>query len=459
MTDTNALDQGAVGRRQAHWWIALGLFTLALLIRWPFIRLPGFPPDQTQFVMWTQQTLAGGLAAPYAKTADRRAACNYPPAYLYVLRALGTIYNAFAPAGSTLDESVAQAVWRGERTDAARLATSLHKWPAAFADAVMASLLFIWLTRRLGSGIAGLVAGLYALSPAVIHNSSVWGQVDAIPTLLMVASLEAAARRRILWMTAWATLAVLTKPQALILAPAWAATVWTQMQSRARRVWHIAALSAGISILVLVPFMGALDGVWQSYAGAAQRYPYTHLNGFSAWFLGSPLEAPHLGGSLARWYQRDDIPDLAGLAPRTWGMIGVLSIWTHAFLMLVRRRSDAVSLRWVARVLPLGFFVLSTQMHERYLFPAIALWAWGATSTWRWWIGWLLICACAAANAMWVWPGPSDTWWTDTFQRVFAGRWIGATCGALLIVVLVMSLFETHVLEPRRSSPRINPAA
>ena len=47
----------------------------------------------------------------------------------------------------------------------------------------------------------------------------------------------------------------------------------------------------------------------------------------------------------------------------------------------------------VATILPLAFFLLPTQIHERYLLPAIGIWAWAASPSRRWWTGWIVIGA------------------------------------------------------------------
>jgi hypothetical protein len=422
---------------------ASALFLLALIVRWPFLGWAGFPADQAQFVMWSHLSLSKGVAAPYvSKKDDGRPWCNYPPLYVYALRGLGHFYDLLAPADGKLDESVARAVWRGDGTDAARRAATLHKLPAILADALTTALLFLWLAARLGRISACAVAAVYALSPAVVHNSSVWGQVDAIPALLMLASLEAARRGRVLWMTAWAMLAVLCKAQALMLAPVHAAVIFHWVRPAPGRLFQIAAVATAVALVVLLPFVGALDGVWHAYASATSRYPFTHLNGFSAWFLSTPLDAPHLGGDLSQWYRRDDLPGLFGLAPRTWGLFGVLALWASVFATLIRSRCNQNSLFWAARVLPLGFFVLSTQMHERYLFPAVALWAWSAAPNWRWWACWVLICACAPANAMWVWAGPVDAPWLAPVQTLLHGSGTGIACCVVLTGVLFVAVLD-----------------
>jgi hypothetical protein len=431
------------------WPIALVVAALAFVIRAPFLGNPGFPNDQAQFVAWSEKGRSTGLSSVYAPRpgGSGKRWCNYPPAYLHVLLSLGAVYDTLAPVGVTLDDALWRAVLTGENTPATQLAVGLYKVPAVVADGLLGALLVIWLGRRVKRRTAAAVGLIYVLIPAVIHNSAIWGQMDAIPTLLVVASLEMARRRRLQWMSILAALAVLTKAQALVMLPVWG-VVTVSWSGRDWRRWASAVVPALVVIIViLLPFVAALDGVWDAYAAAAGYYPFTHLNGFSAWFLGNPLMAPHLEGDLSQYYVQDDRPGLLGLSPRTWGLMGVLSVWAGAMGVMWRHRADDRALFWAARLLPLAFFVLSTQMHERYVFPAIAIWAWSFTASRRGWVCWVLLSLCASINVLWAWAGPGDgalvAWCHHVLHRPWLGLAPGAWCSLVFIGVLVATLTET----------------
>jgi len=458
-----------------RWPLAVSIAVVALVVRLPLLASPGFVPDQTQFVYWSVLSHSPeGMAAVYAqRTSGGRPVCNYPPVGVYLLKGLGDVYDFLSPSEQGLDPSLAQAMSRGERTPATRRAVILYKLPAVLADALLGALLFLFLAARYSSTLAALVAGCYVLIPAVIYDSAVWGQVDALPTLLVIVSLELAHRGRTGWMVAVATLAILTKAQTAAMVPLWlgVAVCWT-LRPTARPHLHASAsgrkdvaasvrgsrdlrrivgrwlmlfaAAATVVLVVLVPFRHVLDGVWQAYVGAPSFYPFTHLNGFSAWFLGAPLTEPHLGSvPLTDWYVLDSAPVFLGLSPRTWGLVGVLAVWGLVLEMMWRRRCDDRALCWAARTLPLAFFVLSTQMHERYLFQALAIWAWSFLPCRRWWICWLVVCAAATVNIIWAWPGAGGAAWVTTVGGVLHRTWLwltpGAWCSGALIIVLALS--------------------
>ncbi|HUN82638.1 MAG TPA: hypothetical protein VMV81_14130, partial [Phycisphaerae bacterium] len=221
-----------------------------------------------------------------------------------------------------------------------------------------------------------------------------------------------------------------------------AAIFW--QEGRRRPAELIKAVGSGLVVvaIIILPFVGALDGVWAAYARAAKYYPFTHFNGFSAWFLGNPLNSPQLEGALSKAYVHDDTPAFLGITSRTWGFFGLVILWGRVFIELIRRDSDQSTIRWAARVLPLGFFLISTQMHERYLFPAIALWAWAALPTRRWWMCWIGLSLCAAANQFWVWPGPRRDQSAQVLASWLHHEWVGISASIALILIFALSLLK-----------------
>ena len=441
---------------RSRWAIAAGIVLLALFVRAPLLPAPGFIGDQLQFLTWSSMTRSAGLDSVYSPRPDGSGKywCNYPPGYVYVLRGLAGLYGTVS--GQELGESVIRGFIAQDDSRTTRLAAAIYKLPAVAADAVLGVLLFLVLAHRAGTTWAALIAAIYVLMPVVVHNSAVWGQIDAIPALLVVASLEMARRRHMVWMIAFASLAILVKPQVMMMSPVWLAVLLRGAGAGAPRRLLAVAIGVAIVIVALLPVRGGLPGVWASYAGAAKYYPYTHLNGFSAWFLGDPLLEPHLGEPftsaaapqepLSRWYAKDDVPNALGITPRACGLLSITAVGFGVFIILCLRRCDERSLEWAARLLPLAFFILPTQMHERYLFPAIALWAWSACRSWRWLACWLLVGLSASINALWVWPGPPSTGWTAWCTQLLHRPWLtfapGVWCSLSLCCLLVLTLLD-----------------
>lgn len=429
-----------------------------LSVRLPLLDAPGFMHDQEQFIVWGFVAREHGVARVYdaAPTAQgSKRLSNYPPVQIFICRALASAYPLLS--GRAIDFELLSAINARETTPEAVAAYVLFKWPAVIADLAIALLLYYALRRRASIDFAAAVGFAYALLPSVWHNSAVWGAVDALPILFVLISLELAHGRRLLWMWVFALLAMLTKPQACFFLPIWALISIRPALPRPREALISVAAMLGVLILILLPFRTALDGVWEAYAGAPAFYPFTHLNGFSAWFLGSPLVSPQLEGNLLDHYVRDDTAILAGLSARKIGILGILAVVVFVVLILWRRRSDEASIRWAVRVIPLAFFLLSTQMHERYLYPAVALWAWTATPTPRWWTTWLLLSFCATVNVLWVWIGPFEGSTATNIVAVLHRSWLGIApgvwCGLVLMGILIVAMIPPAA-QPKGTVPQ-----
>jgi len=427
----------------------LAIVLIGLVTRMSYLPEPGFLRDQEQFFNWAHIARTEALGSVYEQFEFRGRVhrwCNYPPLHVVSF----SLVSMLAPAvtGEAYDVQLVRDMSHGVDRPAVRAGYALFKMPAVLADMATAILIYWLLRRRVSEVVARLVALLYVVQPVVVHNAAIWGQVDAVHTLWMVLSLEAVTRRRPYLMGAWALLALLTKPQAIILAPVWAAVLVVGFgpitwQGVLRRVGGCAAMAAVVFAVVAEIFQDNSpgSGLWDAYFKAVGFYPNLHLNGFSLWFLVNPLATPD--PSFAA-YGRDDLASILGLTPRHLGLVAFALVATMVFIRLWQRRADAETLRWAARVLPLAFFVLPTQIHERYLFPAVALWAWGFQPRLSWWVGWVVIGLAAAANAVWVFPGSiADSVWTGAAEMLrssWAGLPSGVWCAIALILVLLMAL-------------------
>jgi len=445
----------------------------ATAIRLPWLTQPGYLIDQQQFFFWGYLAAEHGLSSVYdTYEMDGRTKrwCNYPPLYVHVLRVLAWSYPHVT--GRAFDVDAVRAMSYGEDTPDARAGYALFKLPAVLADVLAAVLLTAMLLHARASPWAVWVVGLaYAVHPAVVHDSTIWGQVDAIHALLMVLSLAAALRRRLVAMTAWAVLALLAKPQALLLGPIWLVAFLVYCREANARAILRQVLLCGLTAIVLVavvagPFswplagplegpssglsaVGSTAGLYDAYFKAVGYYPYVHLNGFSLWFLANPL--PGFALSFAP-YLRDDVPWVLGLTARTLGMTALACVWLAVGVRLWRRRCDDASMRWAAAVLPLAFFLLPTQIHERYLVPALALGAWGYWGGWRWWVGWLVVGGCCWLNAVWVFPGPAESamahFAAEHLHGPTVGPGIGIVCSVAMLIVLVSWLLALRPSQP-----------
>jgi len=156
---------------------------LRVLVAGLILPLSGFYTDITAFSGWAIRLADVGPAEFYAPGYF----ADYPPAYLYVLWPLGEVSRFLEPL-------LGASPIRG-----------LVKVPGIAADLGVAWLIYIIAARFfgdrppirwLGSGARiGLIgAAVYLFNPGTVFNSAVWGQMDSVGLVVILAGLYALGR-------------------------------------------------------------------------------------------------------------------------------------------------------------------------------------------------------------------------------------------------------------------------
>jgi hypothetical protein len=286
---------------------------------------PGHYGDINAFMQWAEGTARWGLSSYYANGGD----ANYPP-MLYLLWPLGVAL------------------------DGADLAVAIRLLSVPF-DLALGWLLYDVVSRATGGERAGLLgAAFYLLNPAVLLVGPMWGQVDGMGALPMVAAIVAVVSRRPFLAGALAVLAGLVKPQFGIAAFTLVGLglFWLRRPGDRRRLALLAIGAILAFVIVLAPL-----GLWPlSYlrimSETFSRYPFISGFGFNPWgmFFG-------FGDFDDQWFRLGTGLAVAGIAASLW---------------LLRRRRDLVGLLGVSVLVGLAIYFLPTRVHERYLFGAVA---------------------------------------------------------------------------------------
>lgn len=311
-------------------WSLLGTGLLIRIAAAPWIA--GHPFDINLFKSWSGSA-AADLTGFYLNGSS-----DYPPLYVYILYVIGQLTN-----------TAALSVY----------STLLIKLPSILADAATAFLLYKAASKYLSYQAGLLIALFYLFNPAVLINSTFWGQVDSFFTLLVVAAIYLLSEGKLVWSTVILTLSVLMKPQGIIYLPV---LFFALVASRRWSSWFAAAASAVLAMLIVVlPFSMGQDPLWlyDLYTGTVSEYPYASVNAFNFFaFLGANYTA--------------DSDTLLIFSYHTWGLIFIVISTIFSWWLYIRTRSvrfaSACALLLIAMV-----FTFSSSMHERYLFPAAAL--------------------------------------------------------------------------------------
>lgn len=310
------------------------LLVLVALLGIKMVAAPhfGYLTDLGTYKAWALRLADRGPADFYAPNYF----CDYPPGYLYILWLLGSIYQ-----GMKLDTS-------------GGLSTLIIKMPGLIADLLSSGLLFALLRPRVGQRATWLVVLAYSLNPAVIFNSAIWGQTDSLFTLELFLGALLLFEGRIAFGWAVLMVAAITKPQALIFLPLFAS--WKGNWDRPERPIIAAATGLAVATVLTLPFVEPL-GLWEHYNKGAAYYAETSVNAFNLMAI--------LGG-----FRQSDSAMLLFMSYKAWATVLVVLFFVYLAFLIWRRR-DAEMYVYLMFLLPLGFFMLSTRMHERYLFPCL----------------------------------------------------------------------------------------
>ncbi len=238
--------------------------------------------------------------------------------------------------------------------------TVLVKFPGIFGDFLLAAAVWRCARRVAGPKLAAVAAGIILIHPVIWYDSAVWGQMDSLYAALLVFSTDLADEGR--WLPAWLAwaIAVCTKFQSIVLFPV-LLFCSLQRQGMRKTIHHLLA-AAGLGLTICLPFL-AHDpiGVVENMLTNTSRYPYLTVNAMNMWW---PVAAKF---GMAT---QDSFSIAPYVAARTVGLFlfGAVTLGT---LVLLRKRRTSTALLLSVSIFCLSFFLLLTQMHERYLYPAV----------------------------------------------------------------------------------------
>lgn len=318
-------------------WLLIAIFAAGLVLRLALVSQPGYERDIQLFKIWGRTAAESGVANLYDKTW-----CDYPPGYLYVLKGIGQIYRVFYPAFE-------------EKT---YLFDLLIKLPGILSDLLIGLVVFWFLRRKIIFRLALMMAAAWLFNPVAILNSAVWGQVDALPALFALLAVILLLRRKDFY--AWALLAaaILIKTQMFILLPVFLLITWRRRGWRALINGFCGALCA--SIIVLLPFILShkVDQVLERVLNAVGEYPQLSMNAYNFWWL--------VGWGHAR--NIFDANYLFGFVTYRAAGVGLLFLFMVLLLKYLYKKSgDEMALISACGLALFGFFMLPTEIHERYI--------------------------------------------------------------------------------------------
>jgi Gpi18-like mannosyltransferase len=322
------------------------LIVVGLLIRLAFIQMPGYADDVEIFRDWFKSIAALPPGQVYAHTPG----LNYPPmcVLLYELEAI--VVRWFVPG-----------------TPSNYVMNIAIKLPPILVDGLGAVLVYRIVRRYASHGWALLGAAFIALNPAIVYDSAHWGQNDSIPTVLALFAVSQLlfGDTIVAWLSI--TAAIFFKPPVLVLVPLMLAhpLLATGALRRTRILQTCGGMAGGAAIAIALAvtyfpspnLFGSLRHFVGSFVAFSNAFPFSSLNAFNLWAFFGPF------------FSTDRIKILA-LSLHAWSDLLFLATACCIYWRYLKSRDSAAFLQAATLVL-VAFFVILTEMHERYLYYAV----------------------------------------------------------------------------------------
>ena len=321
---------------------------VGLAIRLFLAPLPGHTGDLSINQSWMDSAVLLGVADSFDHQVEMKYPPNHGPVEIYLYYASGRLYQKFI----------------SPQYDIVQPANRIFlKFPAILADLWICVLLFI-IFRKTRSNAAGLLAAaVYALQPAAIYTSAFWGQTDSIWVAFVLSAFVALDRNWYSTASACVLIACLHKPQAMIFLPLFAFVFPWRLHDILRALNAVAATLA----ILLLPFYfhGNLPSGIRVISTAFIVRGELSVNAYNFWWI--------LFGPAARAIQPRELL-LPFISYHTVGTALFLGIYGSILLALRKRlrgqSHDRIEVILVAgSIIASAFFLFSTSIHERYLFP------------------------------------------------------------------------------------------
>ena len=315
------------------WMIAAGLMLAITAVK--FVALFHFTGFYWDIWAKTNRALLAAALGP-SKIYDPGLPVDaYPPGSVYLLWLSGSIGRLLEPAAN------------GFRV--------IVETPPLIADFFI-GLTIYFAAWRDGRGLRALIIMmLFALNPALVFDTVVWGQSDSIVALPMIiaAILILSGRYRLGWSAA--AIAMLAKPQAIAFAPPLA--LWTLFNAGIGECVWCAGAVAGTVVVGILPYQlgHSWDWIINVYKDLGTRFSEASVGAFNFMGLIGGMGTP------------DTDPVFGGVSYSALGLSLVCAVYLIVSYMIWRARSARAAMLAIFVAL-FGFFMFAPRMHERYLY-------------------------------------------------------------------------------------------
>lgn len=324
-----------------------------ILVNYGLLFLNGYSGDLGYWKDWVGQLSGNGYVNFNG---------NYPPFYTHWLYLVGKFYSLTGSPVETND-----------------FLKFLIQIPVTLCHCLLTTVIFYLLikskTRR---HIFHATLLMTAFNPAILVNGPIWGQVDIIPVTFVVCAILLSFTQRYHYLSFPVfTLALLTKFQMVAFVPVFGFIFFRNSKP------HLLGILLSILLCAIVFMPSILAGhLWQSfrlaYIDTLGQYPMTTYNAANLWILLTWNTAPD---SMMLFGITADSKFAWLFTAKHFGMLlfSLTALWLFAQGIYRNKytcttiQEQASQTLFSAMICAIAFFTLLPAMHERYLFPAVAI--------------------------------------------------------------------------------------
>lgn len=313
--------------------VLISLITLAIVIRLFLIDIPAFKIDMDAWIAWTYRLNELGSLNFYSTSVWT----NYTPGYLYILFLLGLVNTLFSLSQQSLE--------------------LLIKGTSILFEIFLVCFIYFKSPTQIKINQKLILCTLLLFNPALIFNSTIWGQIDGVLTFFMFISVYYLAEQKYTNSSLSYAFAFLIKPQSIAIAPLYLIELIRNKFSR--KNINLILPGAILFLLLSIPFFpkDPILGIFKLVLQMSNDYPATSLFAYNLW------------GIVGFWI--DDLQKIHFITDyRTVGTIlYAFGVIVAIYLGLKKKANYFL----IASLCTLFFYFLPTRVHERYLYPALPL--------------------------------------------------------------------------------------
>lgn len=341
--NTNEKTADNISYKKAGTIVFLAIFIVSLLIRIvSSVVYVGNESDMGCFMSWADMVFNDGIGQFYKSDAFH----DYPPGYMYILYIVGAVKALFGVQyGSPM-------------------CLLITKLPAVIADMITGYLVYRIASRKTDKVFSAILSGMYLLCPAIILDSAVWGQTDAVFTLFIVIMCYLVTEKKLVASYFVFAVAILIKPQSLILTPVLICAIIDQVfleNFNWKKFFRnlLLGLCAILMIGILIMPFGFKEALSQ-YTDTLGSYEYATINAYNIWTVFGLNWASQYGKAFGITYQN-------------LGTIAIVAIVALSIYVSIKCKKKESKYYFIGALIVTSVFTFSVRMHERYLFPAMIL--------------------------------------------------------------------------------------